>query len=110
MVITHVKPGDLVWCQIPSWNDEENDKFHPSLVLKVTEYGVKVIPITNSVIPDINKIQYDISLFTCCRALTGYVQIVNKELAFSLCKYADVCNCELSNKLKLILLRYGIKY
>lgn len=109
-MITHIKSGDLVWCQIPSWNDEENDTLHPSLVLEITENFVKVIPVTNSSTSDVNKIAYDVSLFTCCMALTGYVQITNKRLALSLCKFDSVCNCTLSLKLKLLLKRYGIKY
>ena len=105
-MITHLKKGDLVYCQIINYDDIRQDKHRPCLVLEVITEGILVLPITNSKGDD----KIDVTVISCCKALSGFVSLVPESTAISYCKLDEICNCKVSWKLGLILDSYNIKY
>lgn len=101
-----IKPGDIIYCEFISFGEKAN---RPAIVLDVQENFFYCLRITRT--PQGNAIFIDTeNLFECCKALTGFIYLNPTQIEPDMCVISNCSEGKISHKLKLILLRYGIKF
>lgn len=104
----NVQKGDIIYCEFPSFGDKLG---RPAIVLDKTDYGFVCLRITHTKSTDVYSLPTDLSgIIDCCSAITGFIYLKQTTILKEQCFISNCSMCKISTGLKLILLRYGIKF
>jgi hypothetical protein len=100
--------GDIVYCDFPSFGDKPN---RPAIILDVTETSVYCLRITHNASKSSYELPTDLrGIIECCTAITGFIYLNPTSILKGLCRISHCSQCKISLGLKIILIRYGIKF